>query len=527
MDWLLLAALAAQPPNPSQLLAPDSGRAIARARTAQEGFESERRRRLPVIPTGGGRCEERIGRFCSWYDERDTSLPAEPEAVISARDRLNLSLAEADAERPGSNWILGQRVRYLAEHQRPVEGLAVAAQCGATPWWCSALAGLALHLAARFQSADSAFDRALAEMPAEVRCAWTDWTVVFDNPVAKQLAGQDCEGRRRLADSLLFLAKPLLSEPGNDLRTELLSRRTMAALLTHARSPHFIAWGRDLEELMLRYGWSTRWSVNDRPPSLAESPGVTGHQRSPAYQFFPTQRPGQPWRWNLSPERARFRYAPSYADRFVLTDEAQMARFPRGDTTLVVAGSVPGPDTVTALTAIGTSGQPVVIRADSVTPLGGLVARLAGRPVMASVETRTRQGRQVAATRVVFEPDSTPGSLILSDPLFFAVADDLPESLEAAVARALPANRFSKRMPVGIYWEATGPGHDSLAVAVAIIPARRGPRGRPTMSLQWRATGGAFELDLRRQKPGQYLLRLEARAAGTTAASQRAFVLLP
>ncbi len=527
MDWLLLAVLTVQPPSPSQLLAPDSGRAVNRARSAQEGFESDRRHRLPIRPTGGGRCEERIGRFCYWYDERDTSLPAEPEAVITARARLNLSLAEAHAERPGSNWILGQRVRYLLEHQRPEGALAVAARCGALPWWCSALAGLSLHLAERFADADSAFDRALAEMPIEVRCAWTDWTVVFDNPVAKRMAGQDCEGRRRLADSVLFLAKPLLSEPGNDLRTELLSRRTMAALLTHARSPHFIPWGRDLEELMLRYGWSTRWSVTDRPMSLAESPGVTGHQRTPAYQFFPSHRPGQPWRWDLSPDRARFRYAPSYADRFVLTDEAQIARFPRGDTTLVVAGSVRSPDTVVALTAIGTSGTRSVARTDSTTTLGGLVVRLAGRPAMAGLETRTHQGRRITATRVVFEPDSAPGSLILSDPLFFAVADDLPEALETAVARALPTNRFSKAAPVGIYWEATGATADSLAVTVAIIPVRRGPRGRPTMSLQWRATGGAFELDLRRQKPGQYLLRLEARAGGTTATSQRAFSLLP
>ena len=49
MDWLLLAVLAAQPPHPSQLLAPDSGRAVNRARSAQEGFESDRRHRLPLV----------------------------------------------------------------------------------------------------------------------------------------------------------------------------------------------------------------------------------------------------------------------------------------------------------------------------------------------------------------------------------------------------------------------------------------------------------------------------------------------
>ena len=127
------------------------------------------------------------------------------------------------------------------------------------------------------------------EMPGPLRCAWTDWSVILESRAADEAKGRDCDGRRRFADSLFLLAKPLLSEPGNDLRTELLSRRTMAALLAFARSPHFIPWGRDMEELLLRYGWSTTWSVGDQSANSLEPRGVTGHQRSPAYQFFPTQ----------------------------------------------------------------------------------------------------------------------------------------------------------------------------------------------------------------------------------------------
>jgi hypothetical protein len=130
------------------------------------------------------------------------------------------------------------------------------------------------------------------------------------------------------------------------------------------------------------------------------------------------------------------------------------------------------------------------------------------------------------------------GPLILSDPLFFAVSDDLPETLEAAAARALTTNRFSKETPVGIYWEGTGQNRDSLEVAVSIVPIRRGllarvgerlslVKRRAPLTLQWQASSGAFELDLRRQKPGKYLLRLEAKAGGATATTQRPFILLP
>lgn len=539
MAWAFLVALAAaQAPDPSRWLAPDTARAVTRARSAQEAFEFDRRRRLPIVATSSGRCDERIGRFCYWYDERDTSLPKEPEPIKIARARLNASLASAQNDLPSSNWLVGQRIRYLLEHQEPDTGLTVAARCGAAPWWCSALAGLSLHIAERFAAADSAFETALAQMPPALRCSWTDWTVVLETKVADPIKALDCDQRRGAADSLFALAKPLLSEPGNDLRTELLARRTMAALHSFARSPHFIPWGKDMEELMLRYGWSTNWSIGDRPTSTYESAGVTGHQRSPAYQFFPTHNDVKSWTWNLKPERARFRYAPTYADQFTLVDDAQIARFPRGDSTLIVAGAAVGPDTAVALTAVGPpqTGS-LTVRADSART-GGLVIRMAGSPTLASLETRTRRGRQVAVARLTFEAATVGAPLVVSDPLFFSVSDDLPETLEAAATRALTRSQFSRETPVGIFWEATGRTQDSLDVAVSIVPIRRGFLGRlgeglslvkrrAPLTLQWQARGGAFELDLRRQKPGKYLLRLEAKAGAMTATSQRTFILLP
>ena len=78
---------------------------------------------------------------------------------------------------------------------------------------------------------------------------------------------------------------------------------------------------------------------------------------------------------------------------------------------------------------------------------------------------------------------------------------------------------------MGVYWEVSGPDTDSISVAVGLIPYSRGLLGRigesltllakrAALTLEWSTKGPivAFELDLRRLRPGKYRLRLEATA---------------
>src|SRR5439155_1702442 len=88
------------------------------ARRAQQTFEATRRANLPVQPAfASDRCDERIGRMCYWYEGGLDTAPEEPPRIREARVRLLATLADASVALPGDEWIAGQRVRYLIEHQ--------------------------------------------------------------------------------------------------------------------------------------------------------------------------------------------------------------------------------------------------------------------------------------------------------------------------------------------------------------------------------------------------------------------------
>jgi hypothetical protein len=548
---LAIVALFQGPRELRDHLAGDTSQAVREARAAAAAFERLRRFQLPVTHGGFGRCDERIGRFCYWYDEGDTTLPKEPDAVRRSRAKLLEALATAQRAVPASDWLIGQRVHYLVEQREHDAAIEVATRCGGTAWWCSALLGMALHTGERFAAADSSFTAALAGAPEEIRCAWSDWRKLLEGNLRERFERMACPEREALADSLLWLGQPLLANSGNDFRTELLSRRVVATLQSVAVSSFLTSWGDDVEELLLRYGWPTRWSVSDYPGLRTEPPSLIGHERSPAYSFWPVPMPGDggdpldpQWSWELKPERPRSRYAPSYGSWFGETESFQIARFPRGDSTLIVGAldlgddpSFRGPVALRLAAAMGPGHPATVAATDTAPSLGGLLLRVGGAPVLAGLEANPSGGLRFLRARVTLAGAVGSTSLALSDPLLFLATGELPETLEAAARLALSGGKVSKRRPIGVYWEVSGPGTDSVEVSVAVIPIRRGLMGRiaqglslvkrrAPFTLQWRAAGRqeqsvgrAFELDLRQLRTGQYFLRLEASIPGAASAS--------
>ncbi len=458
--------------------------------------------------------------------------------------------------RPESDWIAGQEIRYLVEHGLADSAVSVALGCQGTGWWCQALAGYAFHAAERFREADSSFALATLGMPRRLFCQWTDWSKLLEGRLYERFRSLDCERRAKFADTLFTLSQPLLSRPGNDLRTELFARRVMSLLVASAHAPE--PWSQDIEEIGVRYGWPTRWSIADRGfyPTM-DRPPVVGHDRSPAYFFFAiptTDSAAPPWRWELEPERPRSRYAPTYAANFAAVEGYQIARFPRGDSTIVVATlegtldsglrSRPVGHGLAVLTHRGAA--PTITRTDSASELRPDRIMVAGDPLLVSVESWTLSGRRIARVRQSYPPLDRSRPLLLSTPLLFRPGEALPASLEEAASRALPSTSFPRGAPVGVYWEASGIGADSVDVSIAVVPVRRGLMGRigeglslvkrrAALTLQWSApaerapaVGRAFELDLHRQKPGKYRLRLEAHTPdGTTAATELPLELRP
>jgi hypothetical protein len=554
-----IACLAVAPPLAPPLSAQvgadptDSLRVLGQARAAQRAFEIRRRDLLPPTAIGSGRCDERIGRFCYWYDEGDTTLPAEPIAIREARARFLAQLESFHRRVPGDDWLLGQRVRYLVEHGDTATASELTARCEAGRWWCEALAGFARHSARRFAEAEAAFDRALAAMPEAVRCEWTDWTKVLDDELHGRFRELACGERPAFADSVFWLAAPRLTRPGNDLRTELLSRRVIDWLLRASRSPQAMPWGKDVSELLMRYGWPVRWSVSDRSRPGLEPASVVGHDPSPAFTFFPipAESTGS-WRFDLKRDRPQSRYAPAYTRFFNPLLRYQIARFPRGDSTVFVAAASVRDDTAFADRAgtlsLALSAGPLDSARTASTPLAGhaAVLVLAGPrvPMLAGLEAETADGR-MARARFVLDSLPADSSLVLSDLLLFEPHQLLPASLAEAAGRALSAPRWRRSQPIGVYWEMAGAGIDSIEVAVAVFPERRGILGRigqslslvkrrVPLTLQWimpergdAVAGRAFELDLSKLAPGSYTLVLTVTTgAGTERTTRRGIELL-
>ncbi len=466
---------------------PDSSASLAAARAAQAAFERLRLDYLPRTVSGSsGPCDEIVGRFCYWHDGDDDWIPPpEPEPIRRARDRLVRQLDSLAALAPADDWIAGQRVRYLAEAGRADDALHAALECRGTTWWCLALAAFAHHRAGRFAAADSAYADALAGMPAEERCAWTDLSVIL----AQQPEGYrntPCEQRAAPDAVIWWLADPLYLTPGNERRTEHFSRHVVNRMQSNARSPYAVRWGNDLEELLLRYGWPAGWERDDtwRPADQATIRIIARHApRSreflPPRRFAETPSRIEPQAWDLDPDRPRSGYAPPYARDFVALDP-QVGVFWRGDSAIIVAGFEPPKeddrDSKAALAiALGPDRAPVMARDSGPGPYR-LALTVPASGGLLSVEALTGGDSAMASRARYWLSLGRPAELAVSQPLLFATGnpDSIPAVLELLFDSILTRSTITPGAPVGVYWETYLENTDARTARVSLTVTRAG-----------------------------------------------------
>lgn len=500
---------------------PDSAALHRAARAAQARFERVRRWRAPLTLGGApGACEQRIGRFCWWYDPRFT-LPAEPDDIRQARDALLATLAPAAARLPGDGWITGQRVRYLVERGDTAAAAVAAAACAAEPWWCAALRGFAAQAAGHTLAAERAFDSALALMPRAVRCSWTDLAVLLPPDARRSYRAHACgPGRDRANTRLWWLARPLLARAGDDRRAEHHARLTMTALLRDAETPYALAWGDDLGEMIVRYGWSRGWTRGERTASGEQL--MTGHEPAPSVPYLPVAGAvdgpiGEgPLAYALEAGRARARYA--RADVRLAGDlDAQLGVFRRGGELLVVApwrggvvaaraaelarrlvrpGDGSGPDVRwAALAAAPAPDAPIAVDSVALSAAhpaasagGALTVRAPLAPGLVSLEFLTARqvtGRDTVGPALVrhrewlHPPGLSAVEFAVSAPLLVASPDEPPatpaQTLDAVLPRALPLAVLHAPGRVHVYWELYGlpAGRTPIRVALAMRGERR------------------------------------------------------
>lgn len=462
----------------------DSVRDAGRARSAQADFERGRRWRLPWESGSMGRCDVRIMRYCWWYEDGSPAPPNEPPAISERRAELLREFDSLAKRRPGDDWIAGMRVHYLLEGRRDAAADSAARECRGTPWWCDALLGYAAKARGDAMLADSAFSRAILQMPEDVRCRWTDIRTLLPGDARGSYEKLSCDQRAATERRYWLLARPRLAAPANEWQLEFSVRRVQSWLAERAASPQGLRWGDDAEELLLRYGWPTSWGRVQTSTGGITEPGIVGHDPSPSFAFGPREElldtlagSGDDG-WDLRSPRGESRLAVRFVRR-VAPMSAQLARFRRGDSTLIVASFAAHDDSLAApavrLAAALDDGRSISAPPDSVRR-GVRTLVVGGAPRVAGVELSDSAAGTFARHRVLFAPEASRRRLALSDLLLFEGATEAASTLDSAAARSLPSDSVTRSAPLGIFWETYGlaDGGESLDVAVSVERVDRG-----------------------------------------------------
>src|SRR4051812_21488286 len=426
---LQTASLGAPQPRRPAATGADSVRDARRARDAQAGFERARRVNLPWEGGSGDRCEVRLGRYCWWYDETAPTLPAENEAIGVRRAELLDQLDALGDLHPGDDWLVGMRVHYRVDAKHPDAADYVARGCRATRWWCDALRGYAAHVRGDAALADSAFTAALSEMDDSTRCEWSDIHMLLPNDSRERYEALPCAERASLERRYWMVGRPRLSAPANEWRNEFFTRRVQAWLAERSRTPHNMSWGKDAEELLIRYGWPVMWGrVQYGTAGFgAPEPSVIGHDPSPSFVFAPREalldslaESGDDG-WELKSHLGESRFAPANVRR-IAPMSTQLARFRRGDSVLVVAAFAAADDSLTVpatrLAAVLDERTTVMSARESLRS-GTASLMLPARPWLVGVEIADTTTGTLARSRALYRADSAAARLALSDLLLY------------------------------------------------------------------------------------------------------------
>ena len=523
----------------------DSVEARRKAVSAQARFEFVRRVNLPLEYSGGGDCDARVGRFCQYNTPDDTVEARKPRVISRARETLIASLDQLQSKSPRDGWITGQRVRYLIEAENDSAALRVARECQAAQWWCSALEGLALHELRDIPAADTAFNRALATMPATEKCRWTDVTPLLDPALRSRFKKVGCGKNEVVAERLWWLADPFWSQPGNDRRTEHYARHTMAKIQEPSRTAYNISWANDLREMVVRYGWARYWTRGHASAISPNDAPVSGHEATPNYHFVPvslTTDTVPKVTFDLDLDESAERYSSVLAKR-VFEIQPQVAVFRRGDSAKVVVAydvslrreldSIP---LWGALALALNEHSPIIASTDTAEIQGAMTAMVLPQPYVLSLEViDTVAHRGAAWSRSVLSiKQFQPGEIAISDALLYDPGDSEIGDLESAMRTALGSNTV-KRGKVGLYWEMYGlaQSDSTRPISLTLTRINQGTLRKLSESIgltsrmsplkiQWNQFAAgmiasrSIALDLTQIPRGRYLLRIEAGTASSS-----------
>jgi len=553
------------------------------ARKAEAEYERLSRRLAPAtFGSGSGECDEIVGRFCLRFDSGPPRpIPPEAPRVVRARRDAVEALRRAFAAAPGDLRVAGALVRYLVEDGRPEEAVSAAeafAWATEDSTWKSLLVGFGLHARGDDVAALAHFEEGLARLPPAERRRFERVDVLLAHPEESFYRKLDEAEQERYERDLWIMADPLYLTPGNEARAEHYARHVWARLLSEAPVVFgMVSWGRDLDELTLRYGvpagrerviasWSLDAQIVERfdPDQLAFVPERLRTEGVPE-----TPAPGDPW--PLEHPRARSGLAPVTIRRMVPFAH-QVTRFPAGDSVVLRVDGALALDSVAvdsagadkrvsaALFVLDSAFTRIAERRRSVAPVRDTVyvsfeEVLPPGTFVYSLEALEETTRFAGRARysVSLAGVSSADSLSLSDPLLawpYGRAA-LPRERGAPSLRPRASLELAPVDTVGIYAEVSGlaaGGDDATHYRIEVSMRRTdaaglsravrwlgrllglaGPDRAPRVSWEGAGEPGrtealAVDLDLGDLDPGLYVIELAVQdlVAGTRRDSRKA-----
>ncbi|MBA4070354.1 MAG: hypothetical protein C0497_00730 [Gemmatimonas sp.] len=522
------------------------------ARAAQRRFELLRRGNLPNAQNSRpSNCDEQVGRWCYWYDEK-APKSLELPIVAQGRDSLIRVLDSLAQLVPVNQWIAGQRVRYLAESQRYDAALAAAQQCRAGGWWCDALVAFSQHLRGNYAAADSGFIAVQAQMSERERCQWRDISLLIDDDTRQPYRRMTCGAERdAFEDRVWWYSRTLYGLRGNDSRSEWNARQLMVRLYQDAPGAYQFGFDDDERELLLRFGWPRYWAKGPGDPR-AGGFSIQSDEASPAYRYIPAgnvlSNPAlsDSAHWRLHRPPVIGRYAPPYA-RVLVALEHQQAMFRRGDSALLVmaydVSTVPGlvgagHRRAAMVVTQGDQPRPRMTTREPASPRDTMSVTGPWGALLFSGEVWAPDSGIVARARYgVHPPYAVDTRVTVSDLLFYRPSGTPPGSVEEALALALPTERVRSSAPLGVYWETYGTNPDGEQIKLTVTVVREVEEGgflrrknqnlrlvrqaTPVsvsvndMTARGRTTSPrAVQLDIGTLKKGAYIVQLEIEVAG-------------
>ena len=130
------------------------------ARAAQLQFEQFRRTNLPESHSsrGGSSCDEQVGRFCYWYDEKEPPAPREPDRIRDARTRAD-QRCSIRRRRRTPRTCGSRRSACAISPRRALDATRSPRRSRARlteTWRCGTLVGFAYHEAGRLRARPTA-----------------------------------------------------------------------------------------------------------------------------------------------------------------------------------------------------------------------------------------------------------------------------------------------------------------------------------------------------------------------------------